>query len=67
MESLINSLEARDVVCNALCASLSKLVIRRLLPLAIFKRLVLVFVLEKHPIEPLMLLFIDPTGDVVAA
>ena len=43
------------------------MVIRLLLPFAIFSRLVLVFVLEEHPILPLMLLFIDSTGDVVAA
>ncbi len=65
--SLIFSFEARDVVCKALCASLSKLVICRLLPFAIFNRFVLVFVLEEHPIVPLMILYIDSTGDVVAA
>ncbi len=59
MVFLIISFEARDVVCNALCASLSKLAIHQLLPLAIFKRLVLLFVLEEDPIEPLMLLFIE--------
>jgi len=38
-----------------------------LLPFAILSRLLLVFVLEEHPIVPLMLLFIDSTGDEVAA
>ncbi len=65
--SLIFSFEARDVVCNACWASLSNMVIRLLLPLAIFNRLVLVFELEWHPIVPLMLLFFDSTGDVDAA
>jgi len=65
--SLIINFEARDVICNARWASLSNMVIRLLLPFAILSRLLLVFVLEEHPIVPLMLLFIDSTGDVVAA
>ena len=65
--SLTFSFEARDVVCKARWASLSNMLIRLLLPLAIFNRLVLVFVLEEHPMLPLMWLFIDSTGDVDAA
>jgi hypothetical protein len=67
MVSFISSFEESDVVCKARCASLSNMVIRLLVPLAIFSRLLLVFKLEEHPIVDLMLLFIDSTGDVDAA